>query len=123
MAVQLVTRKNKLPTFIPAMEEMQAYLGSLKRGSTLIAVRDDGTPWKSEKELRTRVSHWLRGRERDGLIGAGTTLHGLRVSYAAWWKRNGATDAEVADFLGDKSGHGHALHAACGPRGQRHPGV
>jgi integrase len=57
----------------------------------------------SEKDLQTRVSHFLSELERDALIGAGTTLHGLRVSYAAWWKQNGATDAEVADLLGDKS--------------------
>jgi integrase len=62
-----------------------------------------GAPWESEKELQTRVSHYLRDMERDGLIGAGTTLHGLRVSYAAWWKRNGANNSEVADLLGDKS--------------------
>ena len=87
----------------PAMPELQDFLGGLTRSSTMIAVRDDGTPWESEKDLQTRVSHFLRDLERDGLIGAGTTLHGLRVSYAAWWKRNGATDAEVADLLGDKS--------------------
>jgi integrase len=68
-----------------------------------IAVRDDGTAWPSEKEMQTRVSHWLRDQERKSLIGAGTTLHGLRVSYAAWWKRNGASDAEVANLIGDKS--------------------
>jgi integrase len=85
------------------MPELQDFLGALTRSSTMIAVRDDGTPWESEKEMQTRVSHYLRDLERDGLIGAGTTLHGLRVSYAAWWKRNGATDAEVADLLGDKS--------------------
>jgi hypothetical protein len=28
---------------------------------------------------------------------------GLRVSYASWWKRNGANNSEVADLLGDKS--------------------
>jgi hypothetical protein len=53
--------------------------------------------------MQTRVSHWLRDRERDGLIGSGTTLHGPRVSYAAWWKRNGASNAEVADPIGDLS--------------------
>ena len=38
------------------------------------------------------------------LIGAGTTLHGLRVSYAAWWKRTGgANNSEIADLLGDES--------------------
>jgi integrase len=42
--------------------------------------------------------------ERAGLIGAGTTLHGPRVSYAAWWKRaGGATTRVVADLQGDKS--------------------
>ena len=56
------------------------------------------------------------------MIGAGTTLHGLRVSYAAWWKRNGASDAEVADLIGDKSqrmGAHYTRHVECG--GQRHP--
>jgi integrase len=53
--------------------------------------------------MQTRVSHWLRDQEPRGLIGAGTTLHGLRVSYAAWWKRNGATDEELANLIGDKS--------------------
>jgi integrase len=68
-----------------------------------IAIRDNGAPWASEKEMQTRVSHWLRDQERKGSIGAGTTLHGLRVSYAAWWKRNGASNAEVAELIGDKS--------------------
>ena len=68
-----------------------------------IAIRDNGAPWASEKEMQTRVSHWLRDQGRKGSIGAGTTLHGLRVSYAAWWKRNGASNAEVAELIGDKS--------------------
>lgn len=103
MAIQLITRKNSEPNFLPALPELQASLASVERRSTRIAVRDDGTPWASEKDLQTRVSHYLRGLERDGRIGAGTTLHGLRVSYAAWWKRMGATDAEIADLLGDRS--------------------
>jgi len=101
---RLVTRKNKRSLFLPAMQELQAFLSGLNRSSTLIAVRDDGTPWPGEKEMQTRVSHYLRGLERNGLIGAGTTLHGLRVSYAAWWKRTGgASNSEVADLLGDES--------------------
>jgi integrase len=84
---------------------MQDFLAELtvQRADGVIAVRDDGSLWPSEKEMQTRVSHWLRDQERKGLIGAGTTLHGLRVSYAAWWKRNGATDGEIADLIGDKS--------------------
>jgi integrase len=53
--------------------------------------------------MQPRVSHWLRDQERAGKIGAGTTLHGLHVSYAAWWKRNGASNKEVAELIGDKS--------------------
>jgi integrase len=103
MAFRLVTRKNKNGVFLPAQQPLQDFLAKLDRTSTLIAVRDDGTPWPSEKEMQTRVSHFLRDLERDGAIGGGTTLHGLRVSYAAWWKRNGANNSEVADLLGDKS--------------------
>jgi hypothetical protein len=103
MCFRIVTRKNKRGLYLPAMQELQDFFAGLTRSSTLIAVRDDGTPWASEKDMQTRVSHYLRDLERDELIGAGTTLHGLRVSYAAWWKRNGANNSEVADLLGDKS--------------------
>jgi hypothetical protein len=60
--------------------------------------------------MQTRVSHYLRDLERAGLIGAGTTLHGLCVSYAAWWKRTGgANNSEAADLLGQVRAHGQAL--------------
>jgi integrase len=103
MAIYLTTKKNNEQNFLPALPELQEYLANLERKSTLIAVRNDGTPWPDEKDMQTRVSHYLRDLEANDLIGAGTTLHGLRVSYAAWWKRNGATNAEVADLLGDSS--------------------
>ena len=102
---RFVAKKNDEKGFVPAMPELQAFLAGLKMRTKdgPIAIRDDGTTWESEKDMQTRTSHWLRDRERDGLIGAGTTLHGLRVSYAAWLKRNGANDSEVAAGLGDKS--------------------
>jgi len=107
-AVRYTPRKNRKKVksiLLPVMPELQAFLADLKvqRADGLIAVRDNGSAWPSEKEMQTRVSHWLRDQERKGLIGAGTTLHGLRVSYAAWWKRNGASDEEVANLIGDKS--------------------
>jgi hypothetical protein len=92
MCFRFVTRKNQRGLYLPAMQELQDFLAGLSRSSTLIAVRDDGTPWPSEKEMQARVSHYLRDLERAGLIGAGTTLHGLRVSYAAWWKRTGGAN-------------------------------
>ena len=107
-AVRYVPRKNRKKVksvFLPVMQEMQDFLAELtvRRADGVIAARDDGSPWPSEKEMQTRVSHWLRDQERAGKIGAGTTLHGLRVAFAAWWKRNGASDSEVAALIGDKS--------------------
>jgi integrase len=104
-AVRYAARKNKNAVLLPVMQEYQEFLATLmvQRADGLIAVRDNGSEWPSEKEMQTKVSHWLRRQEAKGLIGDGTTLHGLRVSYAAWWKRNGASDSEVAALIGDKS--------------------
>ena len=44
----------------------------VQRADGAIAVRDDGSLWPSEKEMQTRVSHWLRDQERAGRIGATT---------------------------------------------------
>lgn len=105
MAIRLTTKKNNERNFLPELPELQAFLATIKVRTKdgKIALRDNGQPWADEKEMQTRVSHFLRDIEREGVIGAGTTLHGLRVSYAAWWKRSGASDGEVADLLGDKS--------------------
>jgi hypothetical protein len=104
-AVQYTRRKNGKATLLPVLAELQGFLAArdIRRADGVITVRDDGSLWESEKDMQTRVSHWLRDQERAGRIGAGTTLHGLRVTYAAWWKRNGASNAEVAELIGDKS--------------------
>jgi hypothetical protein len=109
-AVRYRARKNNKWVFLPVLPEFQEFMAGplasrkVKRADGLIAIRDDGTAWPSEKEMQTAVSHYLRDLEREGIIGAGTTLHGLRVSYAAWWKRHGgASTREVADLLGDES--------------------
>jgi hypothetical protein len=54
------------------------------------------TSGQARPVVQTRVCHWLRDQERVGKIGAGTALHGLRVSWAAWWKRNGIDDKSEA---------------------------
>ncbi|PDT15853.1 integrase [Rhizobium sp. J15] len=105
-AVRYKARKNNKLVTLPVLQELQDFLVSLKlqRADGLICVRDDGSAWPSEKEMQTRVSHWLRDQERENHIGSGTTLHGLRVTYAAWWKRTtGANNREIADLLGDES--------------------
>ena len=74
---RFVAAKNNENGFVPVMPELQSFLAGLNRSSTLIAVRDGGSPWASEVDMQTRVSHYFRDLERKGLIGAGTTLHGL----------------------------------------------
>jgi integrase len=98
-----VAKKNAEQSWVPVAPELQAYLDGLDRTSLNIATRSDGTPWTNEKEMQTAVSHYLRRLEKDGLMGAGTTLHGLRVSYAAELGRGGASDGDVAAALGDRS--------------------
>ena len=101
------TDRTNTVALVPVMPELQDFLGALKVRTKdgPIALRDNGKIWEDEVEMQTRVSHWLRDRERDGLIGAGTTLHGLRVTYAAWLARNGANTEEVtAAWATNRSG-------------------
>lgn len=100
---RVIARKNSELVWLPAEPELQDELGRLTRTSVNIATKADGTPWESEVKMQTEVSHFFRKMEADGKIGAGTTLHGLRVTYAASLKRDGADDSQVAAALGDKS--------------------
>jgi integrase len=100
---RLVAKKNNEQTWIPAMPELQSFMDGLDRTSLNIATRADGTPWQDEKQMQTAVSHWLKALEREGVVGAGVTLHGLRVTYAADLRRGGANASDVSAALGDRS--------------------
>ena len=99
------TAKKNPEVLVPVLPELQAFLAEIKVRTPdgPIALRADVSTWANELDMQRRVSNWLRRRERDGLIGAGTTLHGLRVSYAAWLSRAGANTKEVAAALGDRT--------------------
>ncbi len=96
-------RKNGELVWIPAEPELQAFLDRLPRTSTHIATRADGTPWRNEKQMQTEVSHFLKRLEKAGKLSPGATLHGLRVTYAAAFRRDGADIGQVAAALGDRS--------------------
>lgn len=98
-----IARKNDEQSWIPAAPELQAYLDGLDKTAMVIATRNNGTPWANEVLMQTVVSHYLRSLEKGGKIGLGTTLHGLRVTYAADLRRNGAATSDVAAALGDRS--------------------
>jgi hypothetical protein len=100
---RVIVRKNKEPTWIPATPELQSFLDGLERTSLNIATRTAGTLWKDEKHMQTAVSHFLRSIEATSAVEPGATLHGLRVSYAAEFGRDGTSDGDVAALLGDRS--------------------
>src|SRR6267143_1494886 len=89
MCFRFVTRKNQRGLYLPAMQELQDFLAGLSRSSTLIAVRDNGTPWPSEKEMQTRVSHYLRDLEQAGLIRPRPPPPRLRVFQSGGGKGTG----------------------------------
>ena len=104
-------KKNGEQHWVPAALELQSFLDSLTRTSLHIAVKHNGAPWRDEEQLQKAFSNWIGLLEKRGLVGAGLTLHGLRVSYAAGLKRkNGANNAAVAAALGDRDERMGALY-------------
>jgi integrase len=105
-------KKNDEPTWLPARIELQEYLDGLKvRALDYIAVKHNGKPWKTEKQLQTAFSNWIASLKKRGLVSSGLTLHGLRVTYAANIKRDAFKDNRSAD--------NSAVAAALGDRDER----
>jgi integrase len=95
-------KKNTESTWIPARPELQIFLDGLTRTSTYIATKHNGQPWRDEEQLQKAFSNWIAALEAKGLVGPGLTLHGLRVTFAAALKRDGANTSNVAAALGDR---------------------
>lgn len=99
---RMTHKKNNEQNWLPASPELQEFLDGLERTSTHVATKHNGTPWRDEEQLQKAVSNFLKGLEREGKVGAGLTLHGLRVTYAAALRRSGAQSSDVAAALGDR---------------------
>jgi integrase len=95
-------KKNDEQHWVPAAPELQTFLDSLTRTSLHIAVKHNGVPWRDEEQLQKAFSNWMGLLEKRGLVGAGLTLHGLRVTYASALRRGGADKGGVAAALGDR---------------------
>lgn len=95
-------KKNDEQHWVPARPELQSFLDGLTRTSLHIATKRNGTPWRDEEQLQKQFSNWMAGLRKKGLVGDGLTLHGLRVTYAARLKRDGANTSNVAAALGDR---------------------
>lgn len=102
-AFTLVSPKNDEILWLPIVPALQAHLSSIDVTSTFICTRKNGTPWPDEKKMQAAVSHFLKRMEREGKANPGITLHGLRVTFAAALRRDGADRGMVASALGDRS--------------------
>lgn len=89
--------------WLPAAPILQGYLAGLDRTAEEIATRYNGKPWASPDQLQKQSSNFLAKLEKEGVVGEGVTLHGLRATFAADIKRvTGANDDQVAAALGDR---------------------
>lgn len=105
MCFRIDHRKNGEHHWLPASPDLQAFLAALKVRTKdgHIALRYNGQPWESAEQMQKQSSNFLTGLARKGLVGAGLTEHGLRVTFAADIKRvTGANDDQVAAALGDR---------------------
>lgn len=105
MCFRMRHKKNAEEHWLPASLELQRFLAAIKVRTKdgPIALRRNGKPWESEEQLQKRSSNFLTDLARKGLVGAGLTEHGLRVTFAAEIKRmTGANDDQVAAALGDR---------------------
>jgi integrase len=106
MCFRMAHRKNREDQhWMPASPDLQSYLAGLKVRTKdgPIALRFNGKPWETPEQLQKQSSNFLAKLEAKGLIEAGLTLHGLRVTFAAEIKRvTGANDDQVAAALGDR---------------------
>jgi integrase len=105
MCFRMDHRKNGEKHWLPASPVLQTFLAGIKVRTKdgPIALRYNGQPWASAEQLQKQSSNFLTKLARDGLVGAGLTEHGLRVTFAAEIKRiTGANDDQVAAALGDR---------------------
>ncbi len=101
-SLRIMASKNRVLYEVPVLpsQPLKSALDTARKDaqSIRICVTARGQPWANEQSMQGAVSRYLRNHVEDGL-----TLHGLRVTYAAQFRRLGMNDNEVADLIGDKS--------------------
>jgi integrase len=103
MCFRMTHRKNSESHWLPARPILQDYLSALPRSSEFIAIKRNGQPWESPKQLQNRSANFLAKMIAEKVVDPGLTLHGLRVTFAAEIKRlTQANDDQVAAALGDR---------------------
>jgi integrase len=102
---EIATTRSKTgePVFWPIPEPLAALLDQAPRHlATTLCVHSGGRPWSQGGFSASWVL--LRKRlEREGKVGPGLTLYGLRHTLAVILRESGADERTIADALGQKT--------------------
>ncbi|MCP4099692.1 MAG: tyrosine-type recombinase/integrase [Planctomycetaceae bacterium] len=101
--LRFIAEKNGEEVIIPCSDYLRNTLDATPRVSVFISTNKFGVPWKNHKVLQNAVRRHIRNLADEAFIKPGLTLHGLRVTLAAEFKRLDIDDRTIANILGDTS--------------------
>jgi integrase len=102
---EIATRRSKTgePVFWPAPAELRKILDSApKHDAITLCANSDGKPW-TESGFRASWRPIRIRLEKDGSIGPGLTMYGLRHTVAVILRESGFDERTIADALGQKT--------------------
>lgn len=102
---EIATRRAKTgePVFWPAPAELRAIMAKAPRHDAItLCANSSGQPW-TESGYRASWRTVRIGLERQGRLGPGLTLYGLRHTVAVILREAGCDERTIADALGQKT--------------------
>lgn len=99
---EIATRRSKTgePVYWQCPTDLSAILASApKHNAITLCANSRGRPW-TESGFNSSWQKFRRRLERDGLLGAGLTLYGLRHTVAVILREMGYDERTIADALG-----------------------
>jgi hypothetical protein len=102
---EIATRRSKTgePVFWPIPEDLASILAAApKHNATTLCANSSGLPW-TESGFRASWRPIRMRLEKEGRIGPGLTLYGLRKTVAVILREIGYDERTIADALGQKT--------------------
>ena len=111
-----VANKNDEPCIAPVGGILKKLLDRADKAAVQVCTNAHGRPWASESSFRSAFFGVVRDLQGRGLLGVGTTFHGLRHTAGANARDTGESDFRVAAAIGDRT---TAMAAVYGRDAQR----
>jgi integrase len=102
---EIATQRSRTgePVFWPAPAALRRIVELAPAHNSLtLCANSNGLPW-TESGFRASWRKFRIGVEREGLVGPGLTLYGLRHTVAVILREAGADERAIADALGQKT--------------------